>query len=132
MGDAFQHGRSMGLYEAVSLVVKQADAFGIDRAHVGSRKSNLTATCSDDADSDCTNRPVRVATHQSAGLLGNAVRLPASSMRKRSRQHGSPTCPVMFGFRTPPRHLSRCTMCQRTLRKDSCAAGPGGHHDGSP
>ena len=34
-GDPFDRGRSMGLYEAVSLVVQQADAFGLDRGDVG-------------------------------------------------------------------------------------------------
>jgi hypothetical protein len=34
-GDAFDRGRSMGLYEAVSLVVQQAAAFGLDRGAVG-------------------------------------------------------------------------------------------------
>jgi hypothetical protein len=34
-GDAFDRGRSMDLYEAVSLVVQQADAFGFDRGDVG-------------------------------------------------------------------------------------------------
>jgi hypothetical protein len=33
-GDPFDRGRAMGLYEAVSLVVLQADAFGLDRGDV--------------------------------------------------------------------------------------------------
>jgi hypothetical protein len=33
--DPFQRGRSMGLYEAVSLLVQQLDAFGLDRESVG-------------------------------------------------------------------------------------------------
>jgi hypothetical protein len=33
--DPFQRGRLMGLYEAVSLLVQQADAFGMDRDQVG-------------------------------------------------------------------------------------------------
>lgn len=34
-GDAFDRGRAHGLYEAVSLVTQQADAFGLDRGQVG-------------------------------------------------------------------------------------------------
>jgi hypothetical protein len=34
-GDAFQRGRQMGLYEAVSLLAQQADAFGMSRDEVG-------------------------------------------------------------------------------------------------
>ena len=34
-GDGFNRGRASGLYEAVSLLVQQADAFGIDRDEVG-------------------------------------------------------------------------------------------------
>jgi hypothetical protein len=33
--DAFERGRQMGLYEAVSLLVQQSDAFGLDRDEVG-------------------------------------------------------------------------------------------------
>ena len=33
--DAFQRGRAMGLYEAVSLLAQQADAFRIGRDEVG-------------------------------------------------------------------------------------------------
>jgi hypothetical protein len=33
-GDPFQRGRFMGLYEAVSLLVQQADAFGMDRNQI--------------------------------------------------------------------------------------------------
>jgi hypothetical protein len=34
-GDAFQRGRSHGLYEVVSLMVQQAEAFDLDRCQVG-------------------------------------------------------------------------------------------------
>lgn len=34
-GDAFQRGRSHGLYEVVSLMVQQAEAFDRDRREVG-------------------------------------------------------------------------------------------------
>ncbi|WP_329482101.1 hypothetical protein OG555_07545 [Kribbella sp. NBC_01484] len=44
-GDAYDRGRQMGLYEAVSLVVQQADAFGLDRRDIGFEGG-------DDADSD--------------------------------------------------------------------------------
>ena len=33
--DAYDRGRQMGLYEAVSLLARQADAFGMDRDEVG-------------------------------------------------------------------------------------------------
>jgi hypothetical protein len=34
-GDAYERGRQMGLYEAVCLLVQQADAFGLSREQVG-------------------------------------------------------------------------------------------------
>jgi hypothetical protein len=34
-GDDFAKGRLFALYEAISLIAQQADAFGIDRADVG-------------------------------------------------------------------------------------------------
>jgi hypothetical protein len=36
-GDAFERGRALGLYESVSLLVQQADAFGMDRDDIGLR-----------------------------------------------------------------------------------------------
>ena len=34
-GDEYERGRQMGLYEAVSLLVQQADAFGMNRDEIG-------------------------------------------------------------------------------------------------
>jgi hypothetical protein len=34
-GDAYERGRQMGLYEAVSLMTQQAEAFGMSRDQVG-------------------------------------------------------------------------------------------------
>jgi len=48
-GDAFDRGRSVGLYEAVSLIVQQADAFGLDRGDIGLEGVDQTGIYSDAA-----------------------------------------------------------------------------------